>query len=678
MTYFTYNGRSSADFGLHIEKKDVFSAPEYDAEFISIPGRSGDIINPNRRFSNIKVTYTVFLARKNAAALADVLRTIKGWLYSEPDRYHKLTDSYDAEYFRYGVISGNLDIEEQLNKVGSFTVTFNCKPYKYSFAGQETVSADASELTITNPTAFESRPYIKLYGSGAVVIMIQPQGRGIMISNLDEYIEIDSELMNCSKGTALKNDTVKGTEFPVFKPGVCTINCTGNVTRIVLDVGGPSDQLVDATEDFLDLFICQQRRLPELELGKLHVGIGSFTAVSFGLAELAPFAAVVFAVSVEGKLCSRGQNLIGPLVEFVLRNGEGADVGASGLVDGHADGVDVVDAVEQLQRTEGVQLHGQQRLTSLYAVMKGKKVINSKYDEKAIVISYCPLKNKFEVGYQATKKDPEWIYNISEVFTTANITKLIINFTKKLAEYRTSKGEALSDEEQDLISENITALSNLKQHTLPVFDIKANAEEEDVSEIFVRVNSGGVALKQNDFILTLLSLYWDEGRKEIEQFSMESTYPSKDKITSYNQLTEVTAQDVIRVVMAYAFDRARLKYGYKLLRGADFDKKGAVDVTLRDQRFDVLKAKLPDVLNVHNWHEFLKSIMNAGYLSGDLILSGNAIYYTYAFYLIAKYRFNASYNENLHLTSLWFFYASLVSLYTGSFEFSTILESSIP
>ena len=223
---------SSAEFGLHIEKKDVFSAPEYDAEFISIPGRSGDIINPNRRFANIKVTYTVFLARKNIAALAAVLRDIKGWLYSEPDRYHELTDSYDAEYFRYGVISGNLDIEEQLNKVGSFTVTFNCKPFKYSFAGQQTVSADASELTITNPTAFESRPYIKLYGSGTVVIMIQPQGRGMMISNLDEYIEIDSELMNCSKGTALKNDTVKGTEFPVFKPGVCTINCTGNVTRI--------------------------------------------------------------------------------------------------------------------------------------------------------------------------------------------------------------------------------------------------------------------------------------------------------------------------------------------------------------------------------------------------------------------------------------------------------------
>lgn len=315
-----------------------------------------------------------------------------------------------------------------------------------------------------------------------------------------------------------------------------------------------------------------------------------------------------------------------------------------------------------------VIIDGQQRLTSLYAVMKGKKVINSKFDEKSIIISYNPLQDKFEVGYQATKKDPEWIYNISDVYTTSSSFKFINSFIKRLSEYRECKGEVLTEAEQDTISENINAIVNLKNHTLPVFDIKANAEEEDVSEIFVRVNSGGVSLKQNDFILTLLSLYWDEGRKEIEEFSKESTFPTKGKTTSYNQITTVAAQDLIRVVMAYAFDRARLKYGYKLLRGADFDKRGAVDEELRIQRFDTLKDKLPDVLDVHSWHEFLKAIMNAGYLSGDMILSGNAIFYSYAFYLIAKHRFRASYNENMHLTSLWFFYASLVSLYTGSFE----------
>lgn len=235
MTYFTYNGRSSADFGLHIEKKDVFSAPEYDAEFISIPGRSGDIINPNRRFANIKVTYTVFLARKNAADLASVLRDIKGWLYSEPDRYHELTDSYDTECFRYGVISGSLDIEEQLNKVGSFTVTFNCKPFKYSFAGQQNIADGNPTLTVTNPTAFDSKPYIKIYGSGTVRLMIQPSGQGTttwVISDVDEYIEIDSELMNCFKDTVLKNDTVTGDGFPMLKPGTTTIACAGNVQRI--------------------------------------------------------------------------------------------------------------------------------------------------------------------------------------------------------------------------------------------------------------------------------------------------------------------------------------------------------------------------------------------------------------------------------------------------------------
>lgn len=36
--------------------------------------------------------------------------------------------------------------------------------------------------------------------------------------------------------------------------------------------------------------------------------------------------------------------------------------------------------------------------------------------------------------------------------------------------------------------------------------------------------------------------------------------------------------------------------------------------------------------------------------------------------VIAKHHFNASYKDNIHLTSLWFFYATMISLYTGSFE----------
>lgn len=315
-----------------------------------------------------------------------------------------------------------------------------------------------------------------------------------------------------------------------------------------------------------------------------------------------------------------------------------------------------------------VIIDGQQRLTSLYAVMKGKKVINSNYQEKIIIISYNPLLNKFEVGYQATKNDKEWIYNISDLFLTSSY-KFISNYITALSNYRNSKGLELTSEEIDTIEANIQGVYDIKKYSLRVFEIKASADEEDVSEVFVRVNSGGITLKQNDFILTLLSLYWSEGRNLIEKFSKDSiTPPTKDKITSYNHITEVSAQDIIRVLIAYAFDRARLQYGYKLLRGADFDKKGAVNEELRNNRFDIIKEKLPNVLDVHNWHEFLKSILNAGYYSGLMILSRTAIFYSYALYLITKYKFRASANENLHITSLWFFFALLTSLYSGSFE----------
>lgn len=114
-------------------------------------------------------------------------------------------------------------------------MTFNCKPFKYSFAGQPTIADGNPRLTITNPTAFDSKPYIKIYGSGTVRLMITPSGQGTttwVLSDVDEYIEIDSGLMNCFKDTVLKNDTVTGEGFPVLKPGENSIACAGNVRRV--------------------------------------------------------------------------------------------------------------------------------------------------------------------------------------------------------------------------------------------------------------------------------------------------------------------------------------------------------------------------------------------------------------------------------------------------------------
>ena len=135
MNYFVYKGIRSCDLGLRIEKKDVFSAPKYDMDFLAIPGRDGDLIAGAGRFPNVQITYTVFVVAKSVSELYDRLALVKNWLYTDMDTYHVLSDTYDTLCYRHGVFSGKLDIDEQLNRIGTFTISFSCRPSAVSSSG---------------------------------------------------------------------------------------------------------------------------------------------------------------------------------------------------------------------------------------------------------------------------------------------------------------------------------------------------------------------------------------------------------------------------------------------------------------------------------------------------------------------------------------------------------------
>jgi hypothetical protein len=71
----------------------------------------------------------------------------------------------------------------------------------------------------------------------------------------------------------------------------------------------------------------------------------------------------------------------------------------------------------------------------------------------------------------------------------------------------------LSEEEafdEDQISERLEKLYNLKNYPFNALEVVPNLTEEQVAEIFTRINSKGTVLKQADFILTLLSVFWDQ------------------------------------------------------------------------------------------------------------------------------------------------------------------------
>ena len=59
---------------------------------------------------------------------------------------------------------------------------------------------------------------------------------------------------------------------------------------------------------------------------------------------------------------------------------------------------------------------GQQRLTSLYAVIKGVEVVRENYNKEKIEIAFNPLQGKFEVADAAIRRDKSYIPNISVIW----------------------------------------------------------------------------------------------------------------------------------------------------------------------------------------------------------------------------------------------------------------------
>ena len=314
-------------------------------------------------------------------------------------------------------------------------------------------------------------------------------------------------------------------------------------------------------------------------------------------------------------------------------------------------------------------IDGQQRLTALVAAMFAVKVKDKNFVEREIKISYNPLTCEFAVWSQAYEKDPEWISRISDVFLAKednSISSLRRRYIKEANESRLKKEVSLlTDTEEDKIEDNINALLNLLDYSLPTLEISYNADEEDVADIFVRVNSGGQKLTENNFIQTLISVYENETSDRINAFSAESRIPANN--TSYNTLLAVEPSHLIRMAVGVGFRRARLRYAYMLLRGKNLET-GKFSAEERSENLRIFKDALDKVMNLNNWHGFINIVGEAGYISSKLIASSNAVVFSYVLYLIAKYDYKLDAAQLKKCISKWFFMSSITYFYTGSTE----------
>jgi len=315
---------------------------------------------------------------------------------------------------------------------------------------------------------------------------------------------------------------------------------------------------------------------------------------------------------------------------------------------------------------------GQQRLTSLYAVIKGIPVIRENYNQENIEIAFNPLKEEFKVTDAAIRKDPQYIPNISIIWEKeANIFHITENYIHRLKTSRELTGKSLEEREIKKIQDTIIKLSKLSGFPFSVLELSPRIDEEQVAEVFVRINSKGTPLNQADFILTLMSVFWDDGRKELEEFCRFARYPAKGP-SPFNYFIEPDPDQILRVSVGFGFRRARLKYAYSLLRGKDLETEEFSEEK-RIEQFEILKKAQAETLNLQNWHDFFKSIQLSGYRGSRMISSKITLMYAYMLYLIGKRSFGINGYTLSNRIAKWFFMASLTGRYTGGAP-ETIME----
>lgn len=327
------------------------------------------------------------------------------------------------------------------------------------------------------------------------------------------------------------------------------------------------------------------------------------------------------------------------------------------------------DSEKLYKEPDDLVIDGQQRLTALLAAMEGVKIKDKNYKERHIKIGFNPLTREFKVWTMAVERSPEYINSVSDVFDADKehaVTRFRRNYIKNLNEAREKAGDpVLTEDEEITVEDNINAILDLKIYSLPTLRINAQADEEDVSEIFVRVNSGGQKLTEKNFIETLLAVFDNDVHDQINRFCSESRVPLDG--TAYNHILKVDPVHLIRVAVGIGFYRARLKYAYQLMRGKDL-RTGATTSETRQENLKVFKESLDVVTNLNNWHAFLNLFAQAGYVSGDFVAASNAVVYSYVMFLIGKYKYNLKTVDLNKAITKWSYMTTVTGFYSGSTE----------
>jgi len=216
--YFIFNNISSIDMPIMINELPSITKPTRDMNKIVIPGRDGYLTEDlETHQGTIKSCECTIL---DIAEVDQVLSWLDGSgeviFSNQPDRKYQACIINQIPFTRF-----------MRNKWYKFIIIFDCQPFAKMLENPLITFTTAG--TIYNGGTHKSKPAITVFGNGTIDLIINDSA--IHLTNVVDYVTIDSDLLDCYKDAVLKNSDMSG-DFPELAVGENVISWTGTVTKI--------------------------------------------------------------------------------------------------------------------------------------------------------------------------------------------------------------------------------------------------------------------------------------------------------------------------------------------------------------------------------------------------------------------------------------------------------------
>ncbi|CCY67701.1 uncharacterized protein BN753_00069 [Clostridium sp. CAG:678] len=332
-----------------------------------------------------------------------------------------------------------------------------------------------------------------------------------------------------------------------------------------------------------------------------------------------------------------------------------------------------------------VLIDGQQRITALMAAIAGKEVLDQDFNKDRIKIAFNPVATdktkRFAVQDASHLKNKKWIPDISVVFDS-NFDP----FDFALEYCKNNEGVKPND-----VNNAITELKGIANRQIGVIELDHTLDIDEVTEIFIRINSKGTALSQSDFVMSKMAADTEHGgnmlRKTVDYFChlavkpefyshlihdnefQNSKYAEKIKwlANDYDDIYDPDYGDMLRVSFMHQFRRGKLADLVSLLSGRDFETKEYRD-DIVEESYKKLDAGIQNFINQYNFAQFVMAIRGAGYISHKLLNSYMTLDFAYTLYLMLLGDPTIPNAQIKRYVQKWFVMSTLTSRYIGSPE----------